>query len=144
MGKLDYNGYTELIKADIEALNKAMSEYSLERRHIEEVLNWSIEALYGEKTDIDILKEKLSIEERKNEMLVYECNNLKQQLETFIVNANSLYPDNKFIEWACENYCWINGIWVSHWTDTHNPPEQKTTQQLIGLYINLPKTKNLT
>jgi hypothetical protein len=144
MGKLNYTGYTELIKADIEALNKAMSEYSLERRHIVEVLNWSIEALYGEKTDVDILKEKLSIEQRQNEMLVYECNNLKQQLETLVVNANSLYPDNKFIEWASDNYSWFNGIWTSKWTDTHNPPEQKTTQQLIGLYINLPKTTNLT
>ncbi len=144
MGKLNYVGYTELITADIEALNKAMSEYSLERRHIVEVLNWSIEALYGENTDIDILKEKLSIEQKQNEMLVYECNNLKQQLETLVVNANSLYPDNRFIEWACDNYSWINGIWVSHFTDTCNPPEQKTTQQLIGLYINLPKTTNLT
>lgn len=144
MGTLNKVGYSELIRDDIKALNNAMGEYSLERRHIVEVLNWSIEALYGEKTDIDILKEKLSFEQRKNETLVYERNSLKQQLETLIANANSLYPDNKFIEWAFENYTWFNGIWTSKWTDTCNPPEQKTTQQLIGLYINLPKTTNLT
>lgn len=144
MGNVSYDGYKQLIKGDIEALNKAMSEYSLERRHIVEVLNWSIEALYGEKTDVDTIKEELSIEQRKNEMLVYEYNDLKKQLETFIVNANILYPDNRFIEWASDNYTWFNGIWTSKWTDTHNPPEQKTTQQLIGLYINLPKTTYLT
>jgi hypothetical protein len=125
-------------------IKKIAIEYS-DKVNIEGATSSSIsEALYGEKTDIDILKEKLSFEQRKNETLVYECNSLKQQLETFIVNANSLYPDNRFIEWAFENYTWFNGIWTSKWTDTCNPPEQKTTQQLIGLYINLPKTTNLT
>jgi hypothetical protein len=39
MGTLNKVGYSELIRDDIKALNNAMGEYSLERRHIVEVLS---------------------------------------------------------------------------------------------------------
>jgi len=44
---LNKEAYTKLVKEDIEALNVSMEEHSLERRHIEEVLRWSIQSLYA-------------------------------------------------------------------------------------------------
>lgn len=48
MTRLNREGYVKLIEEDIAEMNKHMAEMSLERRHIEDVLRWSITALYGE------------------------------------------------------------------------------------------------
>lgn len=46
MSQINKKSYVELIQLDIEKLNQFMPEESLERKHIEVVLNWSIKALY--------------------------------------------------------------------------------------------------
>ena len=46
MGNLNKLGYTRLIEQDIEELNKSMDIHSLERKHIIEVLKWSINVLF--------------------------------------------------------------------------------------------------
>jgi hypothetical protein len=46
MGNSNKIGYSRLIEQDIEELNKAMGEHSLERKHIVDVLKWSINILY--------------------------------------------------------------------------------------------------
>ena len=45
MSTLTRDAYAQLIREDLEALN-ALPKSSLERRHIEDVLNWSIRAAY--------------------------------------------------------------------------------------------------
>lgn len=44
--ELDKKAYQKLIEGDIAALNKCMPEHSLERKHIVEVLNYSVKLLY--------------------------------------------------------------------------------------------------
>lgn len=46
MGTLNKHGYQQLIDQNIEALEKYMPKYSLEKRHTIEVLRWSIKQLY--------------------------------------------------------------------------------------------------
>jgi hypothetical protein len=48
MGETQMNEetYREFIQWDISALELHMPEYSLEKRHIKEVLKWSIDQLY--------------------------------------------------------------------------------------------------
>ena len=48
MKTINKTAYCELIEKDIEALNKYMPESSLEKKHIVEILNWSVKQLYGE------------------------------------------------------------------------------------------------
>ena len=47
MTDMNRHGYEQLIAGDIVELNKAMPPESLERQHIEQVLRWSVTALYG-------------------------------------------------------------------------------------------------
>ena len=44
--QLDKKAYEKLIQEDIEVMNKYMPEESLERKHIVEVLKWSIDKIY--------------------------------------------------------------------------------------------------
>lgn len=43
---LNKKAYVELIEGDIQELEKYMPEFSLEKKHIIAVLNWSIEKQY--------------------------------------------------------------------------------------------------
>ncbi len=45
--QLNRESYQKLIDEDIQALNSYMPEHSLERKHIVEVLKWSINQIYG-------------------------------------------------------------------------------------------------
>jgi len=49
MTQLNKQTYQQLIKEDIEQLNKFMPEHSLERKHIVDVLNWSVNQIYPDK-----------------------------------------------------------------------------------------------
>jgi hypothetical protein len=49
-GMLNKDGYQKLIDGDIEALEKHMPEHSLEKKHIIEVLKWSVEKIYYQKS----------------------------------------------------------------------------------------------
>lgn len=44
--QLNEQAYQKLIDEDIEALEKNMPVYSLEKRHIIKVLKWSVEQIY--------------------------------------------------------------------------------------------------
>lgn len=44
---LNKDGYQKLIDGDIEELEKHMPEHSLEKKHIIEVLKWSVDAIYN-------------------------------------------------------------------------------------------------
>ncbi len=46
MVKLNKKAYKQLIKEDIASLELCMAEYSLEKRHVIEVLIWSIKQKY--------------------------------------------------------------------------------------------------
>lgn len=46
--QLNKEAYQQLIDEDINELNKHMSEHSLERKHIVDVLNWSVNQIYPE------------------------------------------------------------------------------------------------
>ncbi len=49
--KLNSESYAKLIMEDIQELNKAMPDESLERKHIEFVLEWTVKELYGEDSE---------------------------------------------------------------------------------------------
>ena len=44
--QLDEHSYQKLIDENIDALNKHMPEHSLEKKHIIEVLKWSVQQIY--------------------------------------------------------------------------------------------------
>jgi uncharacterized protein (UPF0216 family) len=45
---LEKKAYEKLIEEDIEVMNKYMPEESLERKHIVEVLKWSVGQIYDQ------------------------------------------------------------------------------------------------
>ena len=45
---LNREAYQNLIDENIQELNKFMPEHSLEKKHIIDVLNWSVRKIYGE------------------------------------------------------------------------------------------------
>ena len=48
--------YVNLIQEDIDELDKYMPEHSIIRKHINDVLNWSIDKIYPENKDIKTTK----------------------------------------------------------------------------------------
>ena len=57
--QLNKQAYQQLIDQDIEELNKFMPEHSLERKHIVDVLNWSVDKIYNNhNTELDWLKDE--------------------------------------------------------------------------------------
>lgn len=49
--QLNKETYQKLIDQDIEQLNKFIPEHSLERKHIIEVLKWSVDKIYNSELD---------------------------------------------------------------------------------------------
>lgn len=72
MGTLNKQAYQKLIQEDIEELEKYMPEHSLEKKHIIDVLKWSVRNLYHD--DGMIVSELNS--NRKNKCMTFGCNNL--------------------------------------------------------------------
>lgn len=56
--QLNKEAYQQLIDDDIKELNKHMPEHSLERKHIVDVLNWSVSKIYPENSDFDWIKDE--------------------------------------------------------------------------------------
>ena len=56
--QLNKQAYQQLIDQDIEELNKFMPVHSLERKHIVDVLNWSVNKIYPENFDFDWIKDE--------------------------------------------------------------------------------------
>lgn len=57
--QLNKQAYQQLIDQDIEELNKFMPTHSLERKHIVDVLNWSVDKIYtNHNTEFDCIDDE--------------------------------------------------------------------------------------
>lgn len=97
MSNVNKQAYEKLIAEDIVALNKAMEPASLERKHIEHVLRWSIDVLYGRK-----YREHFCIYDAKPKADSFElgakwtCPRCGQQWE----RINEPKPDGRVATWS--------------------------------------------
>jgi hypothetical protein len=71
---LNKKAYTKLIDENIEELEKYMPEHSLEKRHIIDVLKWSIKTLYP--------SDGIFVKLNKADVIKSVCENCKVDLET--------------------------------------------------------------
>jgi cell division protein FtsB len=132
---LNKKSYEKVISDNIEELEKYMPEHSLYKKHIINVLKWSIDANY-EPTESELaLKQENERLKEEREILNEEISNLQRELNHKKEENESLQREvREFAEWLPDEE-WEKlpyGRW--QYIDHYNSITIKTTDKLYQIF----------